>query len=183
MAYDFSHLKVLVVEDNMPMTELIKSLLISFGVGGVYTAKNGKEGFDICLEQNPDLILTDWMMREMDGISLTRLIRTSPKSRNQFVPVIMMTGFSEKRRVVQARDAGVTEFLVKPFTARDLYRRLEEIIERPRQFVKSDEFFGPDRRRRVDPLYNGPMRREGDQKYMNSLEKVVLFKGEAGSNG
>ncbi len=176
MAYNFTQLRVLVVEDNMPMAELIKSLLITFGVGAVYMAKNGKEGYDTCLEHNPDMILTDWMMREMDGISLTRLIRNSPKVKNPFVPIVMMTGFSEKRRVVQARDAGVTEFLVKPFTAKDLYRRIEEVIERPRQFVKADEFFGPDRRRRRDPNYTGPLRRETDSS--SNLDKIVLFKGE-----
>jgi two-component system, chemotaxis family, chemotaxis protein CheY len=174
MSYTFKNISILVVEDNQPMTELIKSLLLVFGVGEVFTARNGKEGFDKFVAHNPDLVLTDWMMREMDGISLSRLIRNSPKSKNQFVPVIMMTGFSEKRRVIQARDAGVTEFLVKPFTAKDLYKRLEEIIERPRQFVKSDDFFGPDRRRRRDPAYGGPMRRETD--HMKNYDRVVLFK-------
>jgi DNA-binding response OmpR family regulator len=73
-----------------------------------------------------------------------------------------MTGFSEKRRVVQARDAGVTEFLVKPFTARDMYRRISQIVERPREFVKSEDFFGPDRRRTKRSDYEGPLRREED---------------------
>lgn len=175
MSYSFGNISILLVEDNQPMTELIRSLLLLFGVGQVLTAKNGREGFDRYLEHNPDMVLTDWMMREMDGISLTRLIRNSPKSKNQFVPVIMMTGFSEKRRVIQARDAGVTEFLVKPFTAKDLYKRVEEIIERPRQFVRSEDFFGPDRRRKRDPNYAGPMRREADNSIKN-FERVVLFK-------
>lgn len=175
MSYTFNNITVLLVEDNMPMTELIKSLLLVFGVGEVVTAKNGKEGFEKYLAIKPDIVLTDWMMREMDGISLSRLIRTSPKSHNQFVPIIMMTGFSEKRRVIQARDAGVTEFLVKPFTAKDLYKRVEEIIERPRQFVKSDDFFGPDRRRKRDPNYQGHLRRETDQMVKN-YERVILFK-------
>lgn len=173
MSYSFDKLSILIVEDNQPMTELIKSLLLVFGVGHVYTAKNGKEGFDSYLQHGQDMIITDWMMREMDGISLSRLIRSSPRCKNQFVPIIMMTGFSEKRRVIQARDAGVTEFLVKPFSAKDLYRRIEEVIEHPRQFVKSDDFFGPDRRRRRDPNYHGPMRRDTDT--MQNYDRVILF--------
>lgn len=173
MSYSFETLSVLIVEDNQPMTELIKSLLLVFGIEQIYTAKNGKEGFDSYLQYGQDLIVTDWMMREMDGISMTRLIRSSPRSKNQFVPIIMMTGFSEKRRVIQARDAGVTEFLVKPFSAKDMYRRIEEIIERPRQFVRSDDFFGPDRRRRRDPSYHGPFRREGEN--IQNLERIILF--------
>lgn len=162
MAYQFSSINVLLVEDNQPMLDLAKSLLNTFGIGNVITAKNGEEGFKKFCECNPDLVIVDWMMKPMDGISLTRLIRNNPRSPNPYVPVILMTGFSEKRRVLQARDSGVTEFLVKPFNARDLYRRIAQVIERPRQFVRSGDFFGPDRRRKVDPSYSGPFLREED---------------------
>ena len=145
------------------MVELTRSILETFGVVDVDSAKDGQEGFKLFCEKNHDLVIADWMMRPMDGISLTRLIRNDPRSPNQFVPVILMTGFSEKRRVVQARDAGVTEFLVKPFNARDLYRRIAQIIERPRQFVRSEDFFGPDRRRVEKGEYKGPKRRSSDK--------------------
>ncbi len=164
MSYQFHTITVLVVEDNQPMLELAKSLLLTFGVGHVLTAKDGNDGYRIFCETNPDVVLADWMMQPLDGISLTRLIRNDSKSPNPYVPVILMTGFSEKRRVVQARDAGVTEFLVKPFNARDLYRRIAQIIERPRQFVRSQDFFGPDRRRTRQTEYQGPLRREEDQR-------------------
>jgi two-component system chemotaxis response regulator CheY len=72
-----------------------------------------------------------------------------------------MTGFSEKNRVIEARDAGVTEFLVKPFNTRDLYSRMLQIIEKPRQFVRADQYFGPDRRR-SSKQYIGPYKREND---------------------
>lgn len=143
MSYQLQSIRVLIVEDNQPMLELAKSLLSTFGVGMVYTAKNGEDGFKKFQELNPDLVIADWMMKPMDGISLTRRIRNDAGSPNQFVPVILMTGFSEKRRVIQARDAGVTEFLVKPFNARDLYRRIAQVIERPRQFVRSEDFLAP----------------------------------------
>ncbi|MCK5284186.1 MAG: response regulator [Alphaproteobacteria bacterium] len=162
MTYQFQKISVLVVEDNQPMLDLTKSLLNTFGVDSVYCTKHGKEGFRVFCQENPDLIIADWMMKPVDGISLTRRIRNDSKSPNQFVPVILMTGFSEKRRVVQARDAGVTEFLVKPFSARDLYRRVAQIIERPRQFIRSEDFFGPDRRRKKPKYYKGALRRESD---------------------
>lgn len=162
MAYQFNTTSILIVEDNQPMLMLAKSLLQTFGVGAVLTAKNGEDGFKLFCDNNPDIVLADWMMKPMDGISLARRIRNDPASPNQFVPYILMTGFSEKRRVIQARDAGVTEFLVKPFTARDLYRRISQVIERPRQFVRSEDFFGPDRRRKRNTGYAGPLRRETD---------------------
>lgn len=162
MTYQFENITVLVVEDNQPMLEITKSLLTTFGVGEVLTARDGDQGFKVYLEHNPDIVLADWMMKPTDGISLTRRIRNEKKSPNPYVPVILMTGFSEKRRVLQARDAGVTEFLVKPFMARDLYKRICQVIERPRQFVKSEDFFGPDRRRKANMEFKGPFRRESD---------------------
>ncbi len=167
MTYQFDRLRVLVVEDNLPMLEICKTLLMTFGVGEVFTAKNGDEGFNIFCKENPDFILADWMMSPMDGISLTRRIRNDPRSPNLFAPVILMTGFSERKRVIQARDAGVTEFLVKPFNARDLYKRVSQLIERPRQFVRCEDFFGPDRRRKPTSEFKGPFRRESDKQRMS----------------
>lgn len=158
MAYDFSDVSVLIVEDNLPMVELIKSLLTTFGIKKISSARDGEEGFVLYRKETFDLVITDWMMKPVDGISLTRRLRNDPLSPNQYVPVILMTGFSEKRRVMQARDVGVTEFLVKPFNARDLYRRIAQIIEKPRQFVRSEDF-GPDRRRKNDRGYSGRERR------------------------
>jgi DNA-binding response OmpR family regulator len=162
MSYQLQSIRVLIVEDNQPMLDLAKSILATFGVGTVHTAKNGEEGFKKFCDLNPDIVIADWMMKPMDGISLTRRIRNDAASPNHFIPVILMTGFSEKRRVIQARDAGVTEFLVKPFNARDLYRRISQVIERPRQFVRSEDFFGPDRRRIRTTAYHGPQRRDTD---------------------
>lgn len=162
MPYNFDRVRVLVIEDNHPMLEICKTLLLTFGVGEVLTARNGDEGFKVFCKENPDIVIADWMMHPTDGISMTRRIRNDAASPNHYVPIILMTGFSERKRVVQARDAGVTEFLVKPFTARDLYKRIAQIIERPRQFVRSEDFFGPDRRRKADLTFNGPYKRDSD---------------------
>jgi two-component system chemotaxis response regulator CheY len=171
MSYQLHRISVLVVEDNEPMLDIVKSLLLTFGVGHVVGAPDGELGFKRFCEYNPDIVIADWMMKPMDGMTFTRMIRNDERSPNHYVPVILMTGFSEKRRVLQARDAGVTEFLVKPFDARDLYKRIAQVIERPRQFVRSVDFFGPDRRRKRDAerfgAYGGPMRREGDMAEAN----------------
>lgn len=160
MSYDFADLKVLIVEDNQPMSDLVHSLLEALGVKHVYTARNGEQGYEKFQTHRPDIIIADWVMKPLDGIAFTKKIRTTKSSVNPFVPIILMTGFSEKKKVLIARDCGVTEFLVKPFSAQDLYKRLVQIIERPRQFVKTGEFFGPDRRRSDDETYKGPDRRK-----------------------
>lgn len=164
MTYQLHRISVLVVEDNHPMLDITKSLLLTFGVGQVISAYNGETGFKRFCEYNTDIVIADWMMKPMDGIEFTKKVRNDPASPNHYVPIILMTGFSEKRRVLEARDAGVTEFLVKPFNARDLYKRIAQVIERPRQFVHSNDFFGPDRRRKRkhSSAYDGPFRRDED---------------------
>jgi len=163
MAYTLEKAKLLVVDDMKPMLSLTASVLKIFGFKEVYTAENGEQAFDIVCKKDPDLIITDWIMDPMDGLELTQMIRKSPISPNPYVPVLMMTGFSSRLRVEKARDMGITEFLVKPFSSRDLYTRISQIIEKPRQFVDAGTFFGPDRRRRSDDDYEGPKRRGNDK--------------------
>jgi two-component system chemotaxis response regulator CheY len=158
----FENLKVLVVEDNQHMRSLLRSLLNSLGVRDVHEAGNGGTALDVLREKKCDLILTDLAMQPMDGLEFARDVRTSDKSSNPFVPIIMITGHTEKHRVVAARDAGVTEFLAKPITAQSLFTRIAEIVERPRAFVRCDNYFGPDRRRRTLENYAGPWRRHDD---------------------
>lgn len=182
MSYKLHRISILVVEDNAPMLDITKSLLLAFGVGHVVGAANGEAGYKRFLEYNSDIVIADWMMKPMDGITFTRKIRNDPRSPNPYVPIILMTGFSERRRVLQARDAGVTEFLVKPFNARDLYKRIAQVIERPRQFVRSDSFFGPDRRRSRDieaNNYAGPFRRDGDTVSPEFMQHLQRQKQEA----
>jgi len=164
MAYDLTTTKILIIDDMAPMLTLCKSILNIFGFKNVLLAHNGQEALDLTIRHDPDLIITDWIMKPMDGLEFTREVRKNPLSPNPYVPIIMMTGFSSKLRVESARDCGITEFLVKPFTSRDLYNRIVQIIEKPRQFVDADDFFGPDRRRRTIKDYEGPQRRDDDSK-------------------
>ncbi len=109
----------------------------------------------------------------MDGLEFVRLVRTDTESPNPFVPVIMLTAHTEAKRVVEARDAGVTEFLAKPISAHQLYSRILAVIERPRPFIRAKAYVGPERRRRQDPKRKGPERRErktGEQPEKNGDE-------------
>jgi two-component system chemotaxis response regulator CheY len=101
-------------------------------------------------------------MQPMDGLEFTIQVRTSKESPNPQVPIIMVSGHTKIQQVQAARDSGITEFIVKPITTRDLLARLADISERPRPFVRSDSYLGPDRRRRNLENYAGPKRRQGD---------------------
>ncbi len=163
MPYKFETAKILIVDDMAPMLTLTKSLLNTFGCKDVFTASSGKQGFDVFCKESPDLVITDWVMEEMDGLEMIEMIRKNHLSPNRYVPIIIMSGYSSKIRVEKARDLGVTEFLVKPYTASDMFAKIEHVIERPRRFVECDVFFGPDRRRKRSDGYSGPKRREDDE--------------------
>jgi len=89
------------------------------------------------------------------------MIRQPGANNNPYVPIIMLTGHSEKKRVIAARDAGVTEFLAKPISAKWLYQRVLNVVANPRPFIRTRSYFGPDRRRNTNPNYIGPERRKG----------------------
>jgi CheY-like chemotaxis protein len=158
----FETLKALIVEDNAHMRSLLRALLHSIGIKEIAEAANGQSALTLLRERRSDLILTDLAMKPMDGLEFTRRVRNDEQSPNPFVPIIMITGHTEKHRVEAARDAGVTEFLAKPITANNLFSRIAEIVERPRAFVRSNNYFGPDRRRQRLDDYAGPWRRKDD---------------------
>ena len=158
----FEDLKALIVEDNRHMRSLLRELLSSVGIREIAEAADGQSAIEQLRTRSPDLVLTDLTMAPVDGLELVRHVRTHEDSPNPFLPVIMVSGHTERHRVEAARDAGVTEFLAKPVTARKLFSRIVEIMERPRAFVRCDGYFGPDRRRRQAETYAGPWRRAGD---------------------
>lgn len=153
-------LKVLVVDDNHHMINIIKTILRGFEVKDFFDASNAADAFAIVRGTPIDLIITDFAMDPINGCEFTKLIRTAEDSPNHFVPIIMLTAYAERSKVEQARDAGVTEFCAKPVTATELYRKVCAVINTPRSFIRTNVYFGPDRRRRKDDSYRGKERRE-----------------------
>lgn len=145
--YSLDHINVMVVEDNRHMRSLIMSILHALGVKNVCEAGDAAEAFNELKHFHADVIFTDWNMEPLDGIEFARLVRTAKDSANPYVPIIMLTAYSEQMRVCEARDAGINEFLSKPISAKALYARLISIIDNPRPFVRAKGYFGPDRRR------------------------------------
>ena len=160
MRYDL--LKVLLVDDNHHMRVLLAEILRALGVKEIYEANDGAEGLQMMRNHAVDIVMTDLSMQPLDGIDFVRLLRNSPDSPNQLAPVIMITGHSTFARVNEARDAGVNEFLAKPLTARGVVERIHQVVENPRPYVRTESYFGPDRRRRADPEFKGPWRRAID---------------------
>lgn len=161
-------LRVLLVDDNQHMRAIVSTVLAGVGVTNVRETRDGAEALEILREWPADLAIVDFQMQPLDGVEFTRLVRNSSDSRNPYLPVIMMTGHSERVRVEEARDAGVTEFVAKPLTAKAVLERINAVIYRPRPFIRTEYYLGPDRRRRETPGFNGPWRRKDDPKGANN---------------
>jgi two-component system, chemotaxis family, chemotaxis protein CheY len=157
---DFSRLRFLVIEDSAHMRRILRTLLHGFGSRDVYDAEDGASGLEAFLHHSPDIVITDWVMPVFDGLELTSMLRQPGANPNPFVPIIMLTGHTQRSRVIQARDAGVTEFLAKPVSAKALYQRVCNVVLNPRAFIKAKNYFGPDRRRAASSMYTGPERRK-----------------------
>lgn len=173
---DFNRLRFLLVDDNAYMRRILRTLLHGFGAREVYEAEDGAAALEAFSHHVPDIIIADWVMPIIDGLELTQMIRQPGANANPYVSIIMLTGHSERRKVVAARDAGVTEFLTKPVSAKALYQRVMNVIANPRPFIKTETYFGPDRRRAVSSGYSGPERRKGGKveivRQASLLEKV-----------
>lgn len=150
---DFDRLSFAVVDDNVHMRRLIRTLLYSFGSREIYEAEDGASGLEIVEMYSPDILITDWAMPIFDGLEFVQLIRNPDACKNAYIPIIMLTGHADRRRVLQARDSGVNEFLCKPVSATALYQRIKSIILNPRPFVRNGSYFGPEIRQ---PLNNAP---------------------------
>lgn len=158
----FAKLNILVVDDNAAMRGLVRTVLTAFGCERIFEASTARQCLEILRVERIDVMILDWKMSPVDGLSLVKLLRNPDKSPAPYIPVIMLTAYAEPSKVREARDAGVTEFMAKPFAADALYRRLQVIVNRPRAFVRTTEFFGPDRRRVAKSDYAGPKRRDDE---------------------
>jgi len=157
---NFGALSILEVDDNLHMISIIRTLLKGFGCHKIHEVNDTADAFEEFRTSSIDLIILDYAMDPLDGVEFTRLVRTAADSPNPYVPIIMLTAHSERKLVTEARDAGVTEFMCKPICAKDLYLRIVEVVERPRKFIKTAGYFGPDRRRQNSATYKGPERRK-----------------------
>lgn len=161
-----SEIEFLVAEDNDFARKIVRDILKALGARRPHFASNGVEALDIVKHYPVDVALVDWDMPEIDGIEFTDYIRRSEDTPNPFLPIIMMTAFSEHPKVIEARDKGVNEYLIKPFSASQLLKRIQMVVEHPRPFVRTELFFGPDRRRRVKSTYKGQERRVAENNYV-----------------
>jgi two-component system chemotaxis response regulator CheY len=138
---------VLVVDDNQYMRKMIRNLLVNCGIKDIYEAADGIAALDLIRTVVPDVVILDWEMPLLSGPELIRIVRSPGVFPIPDIPIIMLTGHSERWRVVEAVRLGVNEYLTKPVSAKSLYDRLLSIMTQPRPVVQLGDYYGPEPRK------------------------------------
>jgi two-component system chemotaxis response regulator CheY len=156
MTIDFDNLNVLVVADSLPLKKLLVSVLKTNGMKNILAAENGQEGFLLFCNHSPSVVLADWDMVSMSAMELTQKIRHDSQSPNRKTPVVLIaSGIAARTHITETRDAGVTAFVLKPFSANDLVECITHVINDAREFINCPAYFGPSRRRKTKFVYTG----------------------------
>ena len=142
-------LKVLVVDDDHHMRKVVRTMLAAIGVTTVYEAGDGMTGLEAVRKNNPDLVIVDWEMPNIDGAQFVRMVRSPGTFPMPDVPIIMLSGHGDRWRVVEAARIGAHEYLLKPVSTKALRDRIVTIIGRPRPTVQLNGYYGPAPRRLV----------------------------------
>ncbi|WIY52325.1 response regulator [Devosia sp. YIM 151766] len=139
---------VLIIDPQPNMAMLVATMLRSLGRRDIREANDAGQAMLELRRRIFDVIVLDDGIAGSDAVDLVRRIRGDHNCQNRLVPIIMMAAAPDAARIAAARDAGVTEFLRKPFAANHLKSRLDHIEANPRGFVDAGSYAGPDRRRR-----------------------------------
>lgn len=153
--------KVLIIDPAPASARLLAELMRNIAPVQLWNAVNTRKGLEAARQVNPQLIFVELTGTDVDGIEFTRQLRRSDAA-CRMTPVIMVTATATAGAILGARDAGVHEFLRKPYNAKDLLRRLEAVTLRPRDWVEAVQYVGPDRRRFNSGDYTGPLKRRSD---------------------
>jgi len=121
-------MKILIVDDFSTMRRIIKNLLRDLGFTNTQEADDGQTALPMLEQGNFDFLITDWNMPGMEGIELLKRVRADDELKS--MPVLLVTAEAKKEQIVEAAQAGVNGYIVKPFTAGTLKEKIEKIFER-----------------------------------------------------
>jgi DNA-binding response OmpR family regulator len=164
--------KVLVVDPSAASVKLLAELLRTIAGGHLWSAPNEGKAMQMAQVVDPQIIFVEHAGPGLDGAAFSRAIRRSDLNCRK-VPIIMVTGEATAAAILGARDAGVHEFLRKPYNMGDLLKRLEAVSLKPRDWVEAVHYVGPDRRRFNSAEYAGPRKRKSDKGADPAAARVV----------
>lgn len=165
--FDPTTTSALVLDDKHYDRAVSLDQLRALGLMRVVGAANVTEAWDTLRRVNPDLIFLEWL-RDGDALDFVRKVRAGDAP-NRSIPIFMLTARSAKADVVAAREAGVDGYLRKPITASGVQKRVQRVVAQPQQFIVTETYVGPCRRReRKDYVHTGPWRRFSDEPSLQS---------------
>lgn len=138
-------LRVMIIDNSPMMRDLVQSVLVSVGVKHFMMAGDGRTALDLIPAFGPHLAFVDWEMEPMNGLQFVREVRALAERDNPFLPIIMLTSHAEEPWVIEAKNAGVNDYLIKPVTGAAILKHLSFVINNPRPFMRTDRYFGPAR--------------------------------------
>ena len=156
----------MIVDDHDHMCVIVREVLYAFGARKITSASSVDAALDKYPKAQPDVMIIDFRMKPINGIQFAKFLRSDPDSPNKYIPIIMMTADATKQVVRQAMAAGINELLVKPLRPIDIWKRIEAVVMNPQPFIRTAEYFGPDRRKFDVPI-------EGDEE--RRTEEVELL--------
>jgi CheY-like chemotaxis protein len=172
MSLSFAPVRVLIVEDNAFTRSLIAEVLFTIGFqrGNIFEAEDGLSALKLLSSERVNLVITDWRMEPMDGLTFVRKLRDEAKSPDPFVPVIFCSAYTDQRLIENARDIGINEVIAKPININNIESRIRVIFEQPRPFVQANAYFGPDRRRRTEERTGDADRRAKKRYHIKTVD-------------
>jgi len=146
IAKQLEALRVLIVDDEHTMRKVTRSLLQLIRVKNIHEASDGARGLDAICTLAPDVVILDWEMPTLNGPEFVRRVRTPGDFPLPDVPIIMLTAYGERSRVVEAVRLGVNEFLLTPVSSKELLARLVSVLVKLRRMVREGGFYVPEPR-------------------------------------
>ena len=158
---DLTKLYFLVIDDNRFARTTIRECMAYYGMKNVMEAEDGASGLKVLSSSSAiDCVIVDIRMPIFDGIEFSKMVRGDDRKNKSEIPIIVVTGHGDEKNVKDAMTAGVNGFLVKPFSAETLYKRISKIINDPLPFIRLKNYIGPDRR----VISTGPRNGQEDQR-------------------
>ncbi len=153
--------RVLILDGNPQSVRLLSDVLRAITLCQVQSAATNNRALQMARSFDPQIVFVEYLAQGLDGLAFTLSLRRSDAA-CRIVPIIMTTSEATAQAIKGARDAGVHEFVRKPFTTKDIIRRLEAVTLKHRDWVEAVQYVGPDRRRFNSGDYSGPRKRRSD---------------------
>jgi DNA-binding response OmpR family regulator len=163
--------RVLVIDANPASARMVAELLKTLGVVNITSETTGGAAMAACAQLDPEVMVTELSGPRLNGLELVKTLRRCDLACRK-IPVIMITAEATASAILAARDAGVHEFLRRPFTMGQLTKRLEAVLLHPREWVEAISYVGPDRRRFNSGDYKGPRKRLADVTQPADAERI-----------